>query len=392
MPAPAAVREPGTPAGAAPVRPAPARAGWRWTKRIATLAFFALLAALLWNQARSIEWGEVREALAGYRPGTLVLAAALAAASYTVYSCYDLLSRHYSGHLLPTRQVMGLTFVCYAFNLNLGSLVGGLALRYRLYSRLGLDAATITRIVSFSMATNWLGYLLLAGAAFALQPPDVPPSWRLDTGALRALGGAMIGAGLAYLAACAFARRRSWTLRGHVFALPPLPLALAQVGVSMLNWLLMATIVWLLLQPQRVPYPSVLTTLLVAAVAGVITHVPAGLGVLEAVFVALLSHRAPAAQLVAALLAYRAVYYLAPLALAALAYLRAELRWRRSHPEQRHARHGAGLLRATAPGRPADAASAALRDAHRIEGAFAPDETAGGRPSREAPERKRRRA
>jgi len=176
-----------------------------------------------------------------------------------------------------------------------------------------------------------------------------------------------------------------------VFALPPLPLALAQVGVSMLNWLLMGAIVWLLLQ-QRVPYPNVLATLLVAAVAGVITHVPAGLGVLEAVFVALLSHRAPAAQLVAALLAYRAVYYLAPLALAALAYLRAELRWRRSHPEQRHARHGAGLLRATAPGRPADAASAALRDAHRIEGAFAPDETAGGRPSREAPERKRRRA
>jgi hypothetical protein len=312
-----------SPAGAPPARPAGGRAAWRWTKRLATLAFFALLAWLLWNQARSIDWTEVREALAGYRAGTLAAAAALAAASYTVYRGYDLLIRHYSGHLLPTRQVMGLTFVCYAFNLNLGSLVGGLALRYRLYSRLGLDAPTITRIVSFSMATNWLGYLLLAGA------------------------------GLVYLLACAFARRRCWTLRGHLFALPPLPLALAQVGVSMLNWLLMATIVWLLLQHQHVPYPSVLTTLLIAAVAGVVTHVPAGLGVLEAVFVALLWHRAPAAQLLAALLAYRAVYYLAPLAIAALAYLRAELRWRRTHPDERRARHGAALLRPTAPGRPA---------------------------------------
>jgi len=390
--APPAAREPGPPAGAAPARPAGGRAAWRWAKRIATLAFFALLAGLLWNQARSIEWAEVREALAGYRLATLALAAALAAASYTVYSCYDLLSRHYSGHLLPTRQVMGLTFVCYAFNLNLGSLVGGLALRYRLYSRLGLDTPTITRIVSFSMATNWLGYLLLAGAAFALQPPDLPPPWRLDPGGLRGLGGAMVVAGLAYLAACAFARRRSWTLRGHVFALPPLPLALAQVGVSMLNWLLMATIVWLLLQQQRVPYPSVLTTLLVAAVAGVITHVPAGLGVLEAVFVALLSHRAPAAPLVAALLAYRAVYYLAPLALAALAYLRAELRWRRTHPEERHARHRAGLLRATAPGRPAAAASPRPADGRRAAGAPAPGAATGGPASREAPPRDRRRA
>ena len=356
MPAPAAVREPNPSAGAAATRPGGGRAAWRWVQRLATLAFFALLAWLLWNQARSIEWGEVREALTGYRRGTLALAAALAAASYTVYSGYDLLSRHYSGHLLPTRQVMGLTFVCYAFNLNLGSLVGGLALRYRLYSRLGLDAPTIARIVSFSMATNWLGYLLLAGALFALQPPDPPPQWRLDPGGLRLLGGAMVAGGLAYLAACTFARRRSWMLRGHEFALPPLPLALAQVGVSMLNWMVMGTIVWILLL-QRVPYPNVLATLLVAAVAGVITHVPAGLGVLEAVFVALLSHRAPAAQLIAALLAYRAVYYLAPLAVAALAYLRAELRWRQSHPEERHARHRAGLLRATAPGRPSGSIS-----------------------------------
>lgn len=46
------------------------------------------------------------------------------------------------------------------------------------------------------------------------------------------------------------------------------------------------------------------------------THVPAGLGVLEAVFVALLAHRVPQGELLAALLAYRAIY-LAPLAIAA---------------------------------------------------------------------------
>ena len=63
-----------------------------------------------------------------------------------------------------------------------------------------------------------------------------------------------------------------------------------------------------------------LAVLLVAAVAGVITHVPAGLGVLEAVFVALLSHQLPQGQLLGALLAYRAIYYLLPLAIATVAY------------------------------------------------------------------------
>ena len=54
--------------------------------------------------------------------------------------------------------------------------------------------------------------------------------------------------------------------------------------------------------------------------AGVVTHVPANLGVLEAVVVYALGARLPAHELLAAVLAYRAVYYLLPLALALPAY------------------------------------------------------------------------
>ena len=78
-----------------------------------------------------------------------------------------------------------------------------------------------------------------------------------------------------------------------------------------------------------VDYVSVLGGLLVSSVAGVIAHVPAGLGVLEAVFVSLLGDAHPVHRLLAALLAYRAVYYLAPLAMAGFAYLALELSARR---------------------------------------------------------------
>jgi uncharacterized membrane protein YbhN (UPF0104 family) len=84
-----------------------------------------------------------------------------------------------------------------------------------------------------------------------------------------------------------------------------------------------------LLMRHHVAYSAVLSVLLVAAVAGVITHVPAGLGVLEAVFVALLSHQVAQGKLLGALLAYRALYYLLPLMVAAVAYLVTELRARR---------------------------------------------------------------
>jgi uncharacterized membrane protein YbhN (UPF0104 family) len=45
--------------------------------------------------------------------------------------------------------------------------------------------------------------------------------------------------------------------------------------------------------------------------------------------VALLAHQLPETQILAALLGYRAVYYLAPLLLAALLYLLMEVRARR---------------------------------------------------------------
>jgi uncharacterized membrane protein YbhN (UPF0104 family) len=105
-------------------------------------------------------------------------------------------------------------------------------------------------------------------------------------------------------------------------------MALLQLAMSCANWSLIGGVIWFLLQGQ-VDYVHVLAVLLVAAVAGVVTHVPAGLGVLEAVFVALLAHAVAEAQLLGALLAYRGLYYLLPLVVATVGYLVTEARARR---------------------------------------------------------------
>jgi uncharacterized membrane protein YbhN (UPF0104 family) len=304
------------------------RPWWTWVKRVTTWTFFALVAWLIFNQARTIEWSEVWSAVRELPPRALFGAALLVACSFALYSTYDLLGRHLTGHGLGTGTVMGVTFISYAFNLNLGSLVGGVAFRYRLYSRLGLDNITITRVLGFSMLTNWVGYLVVAGAAFCFWPMSLPPDWKLGSGGLRILGAALLALAAAYVALCAFSKQHSWWIRGHEFETPTLRMALLQLAMSMTNWSLIGGVIWLLLQGQ-IAYPHVLAVLLVAAVAGVITHVPAGLGVLEAVFVALLGHEVPQAKLLGALLAYRALYYLLPLGLATLFYLVTEMRARR---------------------------------------------------------------
>jgi uncharacterized membrane protein YbhN (UPF0104 family) len=301
------------------------RPWWPWMKRALTLLFFALVAYLLFTQARSVEWDKVFETMRKRPLESLLIAAALAAASHILYSCFDLLGRYVTGHGLRTRQVLMITFISYAFNLNLGSLVGGIAFRYRLYSRHGVDAATVTRVMAMSMLTNWLGYLLLAGLAFWWWPMTLPPDWKIDALGLRILGFVLFLLAVTYMLMCALSSRRTWTIRGHEITLPTWRLALLQLAMSSVNWMLMAGVMYTLLD-QKIDYPIVLSVLLTAAVAGVLTHVPAGLGVLEAVFVALLSHEIPKSELLAALITYRAMYYLVPLGIATVLYLLIEAR------------------------------------------------------------------
>ena len=298
---------------------------WPWLKRGLTLVFFSLVAWLLLTQARNIEWAGVMAALKTYSTASLVIAVLLAAGSFTLYSCYDLLSRRYTGHTLSTPTVMTVTFVSYVFNLNLGSLIGGIAFRYRLYSRLGLAPGVITRITTFSMLTNWVSYLLLGGLVFALAPPPLPEQWPITTLHLRLIGGLLVALAGGYLALCALSRERTLHVHGHDIDLPSIKLALVQVAVGASNWLLISGIIYTLLQ-QRIEFPTVVSVLLLAAIAGVIAHVPAGLGVLEAVFVALLAHRMPQPAILAALVAYRFVYYLGPLVIAGVVYLVTESR------------------------------------------------------------------
>ncbi|MGY4831588.1 lysylphosphatidylglycerol synthase domain-containing protein [Sphaerotilaceae bacterium SBD11-9] len=306
------------------------RPWWPAARRGITLLFFGVVLALVVRQAHTVDWPEVLQSVRAYPLQVLLTAGGLALASYALYCGFELISRRHTGHTLSTRAVLATAFVSYAFNLNFGSLVGGVAFRFRLYSRQGLAPSMISRVFGFTMLTNWLGYCVLAGGVCLLQPLPVPPQWPFGGLALRALGVALLALAASYLAVCAFATRRSWQVHGHEINLPSARMAWLQLAASSTNWLLIAGVVYMLLQ-HRTDYPSSLMVLLAAAVAGVITHVPAGLGVLEAVFISLLSPPWPRHELLAALLVYRAVYYLMPLVLALPVFIGIEIRQKRQN-------------------------------------------------------------
>lgn len=303
-----------------------AQKSWQvWGKRLFTVAFLILITVLLYFLARNLDWNEVRESLLAYKPSTLVIGLLLAMCSYLIFASYDLLAKAYTGHDLPARQVLPVAFVCYAFNLNFTTWVGGVALRYRLYGRLGLDTSTITRILTLALLTNWMGYMALAGTVFALGFVDLPENWAVGATGLRMIGVLLLAIAVGYLLACGLAKKRTWRWREHEVTLPSLRLALCQVALGASNWAMMALLIYWLL-PSEVFYPAILGILLISCVAGVVAHIPAGLGVLETVFLALLHGQVNQGTLVAALLGYRTLYYLIPLVAAVLTYLVLEKR------------------------------------------------------------------
>ncbi len=163
----------------------------------------------------------------------------------------------------------------------------------------------------------------------AARVVPIPSTWKLDADGLQVLGFVLLVAAAGYLAVCAVFRERAWTVRGHEIRLPSARLALAQLALSVANWLTIAALLFVLLGEQAA-YPLVLGVFLVSSIAGVLAHIPAGVGVIELVFLTLLGGTLPQHAIIAGLVVYRAVYYLAPLLAAIVVYAGLEANSRRN--------------------------------------------------------------
>ncbi|MES2413441.1 MAG: lysylphosphatidylglycerol synthase domain-containing protein [Pseudomonadota bacterium] len=292
---------------------------WPRLRRWVIPLFGIVVLGLLVSHAHKVDWAGAWHALKQYSPWLLLGVFGLAACSHALYGCYDLIGKQHTGHKLPKWRTWAIAVASYALNLNLGSLVGGMALRARLYSRAGLQDFTIAQVIGMGLVTNWMGYGLLAGSLFAAGLIEPPEQAHIQGATLQMLGGALVLLAFAYVAACALARGREYSIRGKRVHLPGPGLATVQLLLSASNWALMGTMMYLLLG-GKIPYGTTLCVLMAASIAGVFMPIPGGLGVLEAVYLALLSGSMRQGAIMGAVLAYRALYYLVPLASGLLLY------------------------------------------------------------------------
>lgn len=301
------------------------------TKKILIFAFFGAVIYLIFDKAQEIAWAEVAQALRLYSAQNLIVAFVISLFAYSIYSVFDLLSKIQTGHKVPPKISFLIAFVSYAFNLNLGALVGGFAFRYRLYSQYGMKPGMISRVIGFSILSNWSGYVLLTGITLILEPIRLPSTWQVDTWILQSTGVVMLLVVGVYLIMCSISGVREFQFGKTKFELPGARMALAQLFFSVASWLTITFVLFLLMN-QKVPFHTLLGAYLISGLVAVVAHIPAGFGVLEGVMVTLLSGYDSSSHILASVFAFRAVYYLAPLVISLFLYIFIEFNAKEATP------------------------------------------------------------
>lgn len=244
----------------------------------------------------------------------IVVAFALTIASYCVVIAYDVLAMQHVGRTVAFPRLALGSFVTYVGNHSVGpGFLGGGAMRYRLLTADGLEAAEIASVTALNLVTFWIAVLFLGGAALVATPLRLPAHLPALEHVSRIAGAVLLAAGVAYWAWTASATRRL-RVRGFDVTLPHAGATGLQIILSSLEWTLGAAVLYSLLPATHaLSFGRLAGIFVVARALGLVSYVPAGLGVFDATMVMFLApyHHAPV--VVAALVLYRGVYLL-PLA------------------------------------------------------------------------------
>ena len=213
------------------------------------------------------------------------------------------------------------SFVTYALSHNIGaSVVSGGMVRLRAYTAKGLSAAEVAVLVALCSFTFAFGTLLLLGLVLLFEPQIIRPLTSLSRHfAIGDSAARMVAVGL--LAFCALYTLGAWMklrpLKVGAFRIvyPRMPIVLRQYLAAPLELMGAAGIIYFALPAEGNPgFHIVLGAFLLSFSAGLLSQVPGGVGVMEAVFLAVMPG-VPATAVFAALLVWRLFYLLLPLAL-----------------------------------------------------------------------------
>lgn len=328
-----------------------------WRQFLPYVVAFLLFGAGLYALNRLLAPVDIREVAAQIR-GTpwhvTGIAVLTTMAGYLFLAGYDWSALRHIGKPLPLPVAMTGGLMAYAFGNTIGlSAISGAAVRWRVYSGLGLDGYDIAAISTFTAASFGIAASLIGFTALAVHPGALGPILPLPEPTIRLLAIAAVCAVVAPLLWAAITRSELRIGRFRLHA-PSLSVLGSQLVICLGDIVFSALTLYILLPDAGIGFPTFLAVFAAALMAGVVSHVPGGVGVFESVIIAAMPAGVPIDNVAAALLLYRLIYYLLPFALA-LILLALYEGWRLLGRRQPHTALGRALtsiepaLRAVSP-------------------------------------------
>lgn len=278
-----------------------------------SIIFFAFALWYLDQELRQYEMSEVMAQLADIPNLYILFSLILSFFSYLLLTGYDALGVRYIGEELEPGKIIRAGYVGYAFSHNIGlALITGGSIRYRIYSVWGFTGMQVTQIVAFSAFTLWIGFCAVAGLALLFATPELPNDVMLPFVSFRILGVILLVMVIVYIWA-SYNVKKEINFKSWSFKFPDSKLALQQVAIASVDWLLMASVLYVLLPDLGISFFSFVGAFLLAQIVGLFSQVPGGLGVFESIMLMYLTNFMPGSQVLGILVVYRIIYYILPL-------------------------------------------------------------------------------
>jgi uncharacterized membrane protein YbhN (UPF0104 family) len=293
-------------------------------KRFAPLVWLSIAAVAVWVLAQrigEIDFDEVLRDL-GAVPLPLIIGALLCSAGvYATVGLYEGIAVRLASGRNLRRQAFRTAVIANPLGRAIGvAMVSGGALRYRMYAPEGLSIREVGAIILLVAMPYLFGVGWLIDLSLLLHLQEAARAFQLPIAVVTVFGVLGLAKDVGWLAFVA-SRKEPITIRGQSIRLPSLRDALVQIGFGLVQISLMTTILYLFMPAElNMTWPAFVAIYCISFVAGQMSNVPAGLGVLEAALFLLLPH-VPPGKLVGAVIAYRAVYELIPLGAALLLLL-----------------------------------------------------------------------
>lgn len=291
------------------------RRRFAWIGTAASVLLFAVSLAVLWTIVSEVDAAELRSAFTAAAASQVGLAVLFAAVSYGFLTGYDALALRQLKVAVPYRITALASFCSYAVSFTLGfPLLTAGTVRYWIYAPKGLSAGQIASLTVIAGLTFWLGLGAVLGWSLIRESDEVGRLTRLSLSVAQGAGLVVIGIVLSYFAWVSF-RRRAVTFQGWRLDLPGFRVSLGQTLLGAGDICAAAAVLFVLLPEGAVRYETLLAVYVVAAMLGIASHVPGGLGAFEATVLLALSD-VPREPVLGALLLFRVIYYLGPFVLA----------------------------------------------------------------------------